>query len=160
MYLFKSRVLGLEADTPVTEESEKPWLVSYGILAWIYRVFITFVIAIFLAGKYFVLGVALAIWSMALLFVVPVYRGIRFLIIDESIKGIRMKPTKRLAAIAATIAFVVAIIPFSLYTNAEGIVWVPDQAQIYSEVDGFVTCLLYTSPSPRDRTRSRMPSSA
>ena len=26
--------------------------------------------------------------------------------------------------------------------------------------DQFVTCLLYTSPSPRDRTRSRMPSSA
>ena len=25
---------------------------------------------------------------------------------------------------------------------------------------GCVTCLLYTSPSPRDRTRSRMPSSA
>ena len=25
---------------------------------------------------------------------------------------------------------------------------------------GFNTCLLYTSPSPRDRTRSRMPSSA
>ena len=24
----------------------------------------------------------------------------------------------------------------------------------------FSTCLLYTSPSPRDRTRSRMPSSA
>ena len=27
-------------------------------------------------------------------------------------------------------------------------------------VAGFKTCLLYTSPSPRDRTRSRMPSSA
>ena len=26
--------------------------------------------------------------------------------------------------------------------------------------DGKFTCLLYTSPSPRDRTRSRMPSSA
>ena len=25
---------------------------------------------------------------------------------------------------------------------------------------GFHVCLLYTSPSPRDRTRSRMPSSA
>ena len=24
----------------------------------------------------------------------------------------------------------------------------------------YLTCLLYTSPSPRDRTRSRMPSSA
>ena len=26
--------------------------------------------------------------------------------------------------------------------------------------DAFIACLLYTSPSPRDRTRSRMPSSA
>ena len=28
------------------------------------------------------------------------------------------------------------------------------------EGEGFEVCLLYTSPSPRDRTRSRMPSSA
>ena len=28
------------------------------------------------------------------------------------------------------------------------------------EEDNRVSCLLYTSPSPRDRTRSRMPSSA
>ena len=27
-------------------------------------------------------------------------------------------------------------------------------------LNGYRTCLLYTSPSPRDRTRSRMPSSA
>ena len=27
-------------------------------------------------------------------------------------------------------------------------------------IDSIPTCLLYTSPSPRDRTRSRMPSSA
>ena len=27
-------------------------------------------------------------------------------------------------------------------------------------VNSYITCLLYTSPSPRDRTRSRMPSSA
>ena len=28
------------------------------------------------------------------------------------------------------------------------------------DVIKFISCLLYTSPSPRDRTRSRMPSSA
>ena len=28
------------------------------------------------------------------------------------------------------------------------------------EIEGYEACLLYTSPSPRDRTRSRMPSSA
>ena len=33
---------------------------------------------------------------------------------------------------------------------------------IYEAIEGYlsVDCLLYTSPSPRDRTRSRMPSSA
>lgn len=144
LYLLKRYVLGLEAHSPVTEESEKPWLASYGVLAWLYRVFITFVIAIFLAGKYFVLGVALALWSLTLLFVVPIYRGIRFLLTDKSIAGIRMKPIGRTAAIAASIAVVVSLIPFSLYTNAEGIVWVPDQAQIYSEVDGFVTDITAT----------------
>ena len=30
----------------------------------------------------------------------------------------------------------------------------------FEEVCDFIICLLYTSPSPRDRTRSRMPSSA
>ena len=31
---------------------------------------------------------------------------------------------------------------------------------VLSGKDGYEVCLLYTSPSPRDRTRSRMPSSA
>ena len=35
-----------------------------------------------------------------------------------------------------------------------------DVLVLLSDVDGLYTCLLYTSPSPRDRTRSRMPSSA
>ena len=30
----------------------------------------------------------------------------------------------------------------------------------YVDIEGVYSCLLYTSPSPRDRTRSRMPSSA
>ena len=31
---------------------------------------------------------------------------------------------------------------------------------IIGDLDSIDSCLLYTSPSPRDRTRSRMPSSA
>ena len=40
----------------------------------------------------------------------------------------------------------------------------PDLEKIESDelkiIDEYLPCLLYTSPSPRDRTRSRMPSSA
>ena len=34
------------------------------------------------------------------------------------------------------------------------------QDRLYGGTHSFATCLLYTSPSPRDRTRYRMPSSA
>ena len=44
----------------------------------------------------------------------------------------------------------------SASTNPDGI---PDYLDLDSDND-FIPCLLYTSPSPRDRTRSRMPSSA
>ena len=35
-----------------------------------------------------------------------------------------------------------------------------EMLRVWLEEDYIVICLLYTSPSPRDRTRSRMPSSA
>ena len=35
-----------------------------------------------------------------------------------------------------------------------------DKLEVYTDTDWAGCCLLYTSPSPRDRTRSRMPSSA
>ena len=37
---------------------------------------------------------------------------------------------------------------------------VPEILEQLAELDVHSICLLYTSPSPRDRTRSRMPSSA
>ena len=37
---------------------------------------------------------------------------------------------------------------------------VKEETKSDSELEDYSNCLLYTSPSPRDRTRSRMPSSA
>ena len=36
----------------------------------------------------------------------------------------------------------------------------PTSGQVVRQGEPRIACLLYTSPSPRDRTRSRMPSSA
>ena len=41
----------------------------------------------------------------------------------------------------------------------EGILELGESTEIFSDIPEYI-CLLYTSPSPRDRTRSRMPSSA
>ena len=41
-----------------------------------------------------------------------------------------------------------------------GVFWREPYTLPYHPFQSYFTCLLYTSPSPRDRTRSRMPSSA
>ena len=49
-----------------------------------------------------------------------------------------------------------------LHGNKEVGQWYEAMQEIlpYYEINTVNSCLLYTSPSPRDRTRSRMPSSA
>ena len=49
-------------------------------------------------------------------------------------------------------------VAFMLYST--DVVTIHDDDSVTLRHGGHKTCLLYTSPSPRDRTRSRMPSSA
>ena len=46
---------------------------------------------------------------------------------------------------------------FSKFATLDTVLREKDRVEIYRPLEA---CLLYTSPSPRDRTRSRMPSSA
>ena len=46
------------------------------------------------------------------------------------------------------------------FAGAQRYIVHPTGDELWRDIEHFITCLLYTSPSPRDRTRSRMPSSA
>lgn len=139
LFLLRTYLLGqTDLASPVTDISERKWLSAYGILALLYRIFITFVIAIFLASKYLVLGVILAIWALVMMFVIPAYKACKFLFFDPSLASDRKQILTRAGACAGAIAAVVFLLPFTLHTNAEGIVWVPDQAQIFAKTDGFI----------------------
>ena len=58
----------------------------------------------------------------------------------------------------------VVVLAGDLQRPAQGMAWARQFSQPTLYVAGnhefYGSCLLYTSPSPRDRTRSRMPSSA
>ena len=62
-------------------------------------------------------------------------------------------------AIAITVLMLIAEVSF-MVALTDAIVEPLANAIWYFVLDKIWTCLLYTSPSPRDRTRSRMPSSA
>ncbi|MFZ1909057.1 MAG: hypothetical protein WAU52_08270, partial [Burkholderiales bacterium] len=77
-YLIERYALGVEdAEAPEASRAEKAWFVFYGLAASIYRVLVTVVIALFIAGRFFVVGVLLAGWALVAMAVIPVARGIR-----------------------------------------------------------------------------------
>ena len=47
-----------------------------------------------------------------------------------------------------------------IFTSDNGCSRKPAKTEQLEQLGHYPSCLLYTSPSPRDRTRSRMPSSA
>ena len=87
---------------------------------------------------------------------------------------IRMAPAQRIVFLSLTAATAVLIFMFFRQQKKGLFIWILDtlkKLRIRSkymegkrgrlvETDVIIACLLYTSPSPRDRTRSRMPSSA
>src|SRR6185295_11718953 len=63
-YLFQRYVLGVrDSENPAHTTGERVWMAVYGIASFFYRVFITFVIILFIAGRFFFIGVLLAIWA-------------------------------------------------------------------------------------------------
>lgn len=140
LYQIKTRILGhQDAVSPVTAEGEHWWFIGYGVLAWLYRMVIMVVISIFLASKYFAAGVVLALWSFILMIVLPLYRGIKYLASNPELEGIRKPAIRNVAVGTAVVLAVISLLPFSLHSNAQGIVWVPEQAHLFAESDGFVT---------------------
>ena len=69
---------------------------------------------------------------------------------------------------AAGALFLLAVAGYALLVHASSQYWTQIDTAVYRDSGIAVrnqpamlyACLLYTSPSPRDRTRSRMPSSA
>ncbi|MEM7251781.1 MAG: HlyD family efflux transporter periplasmic adaptor subunit [Pseudomonadota bacterium] len=137
-YLF--RVDDLKS--PATGRGESGWLVIYGVASFVYRTFILLVIALFIAGKYFFIGVALAVWALLMQFVVPSAKALAYLFTNHQLRGNRVRATIVTLLLCASIGALLFYVPAPHWTRAEGIVWVPDQAQVRAGADGNVLAIL------------------
>lgn len=140
-YLFKRYALDMpDLRNPVSAVGEPKWLITYGICARMYRVFISFFIAFWVASKFLVVGTLLAIWALMGQIVYPLVRTV-WNFIPQVIEVNRVN--RLIGFIAATSTAVVALIftPISFSTYGEGVVNLPEQAYIRAQTDGVVTRL-------------------
>ncbi|MES2944036.1 MAG: peptidase M50, partial [Pseudomonadota bacterium] len=79
LHWWNRHVFGVrDQDDPHESPSERRWLLSYTLISWCYRVFITLSIALFIAEEFFFFGVLLALWSIVSMIGLPVFKGMRY----------------------------------------------------------------------------------
>jgi putative peptide zinc metalloprotease protein len=148
-YLLETHLFGLSnVRDPVSAPGEAAWFVAYGIAAFVYRVLIVFAIAFFLAGQFFVLGVLLALLSLSMQIVAPVVRQIANVLSSPRFGERRGRVVATSFVTVLGLAAALLLLPVPLRTTAQGVVWLPERAQVRAGTDAFVTQILVESNTP------------
>ncbi|WP_226578060.1 peptidase M50 [Acuticoccus sediminis] len=142
-YWVQTRILGAkDVRNPATAPGEAGWFVFYAVAAFLYRLMIFSAVILFVATKFFVVGVVMALWALTLMFVVPVVKWLGFLFTSPVLNRTRGRALARLGAVVAVVAFVLLAIPLPFATMAEGVVTTPSEGRLVAEVDGTVAEVL------------------
>ena len=136
-----------ELRSPQASPGEQRWFVGYTIASIVYRLFITFAIVLFIAGKYFVIGVLLALWAGFSSVVLPVGKGLVHLARGRSLRRRRQRAWAVTGVVATVLAIAIFVIPVPIWTRTEGVLWVPERSVVRAGTDGFLRQLVVTPGS-------------
>jgi putative peptide zinc metalloprotease protein len=132
------------ADTriPGGVTGELKWLVLYAPAAFMYRMSVQFGIALFLAGRFFFIGVILALWTVVTGVVIPIFKSLQYVSTSRTLQKQRARAVGLTGGLAAAVIIFLTVVPFPLHTVSEGVVWLPDNTILRAGTDGFVRWLL------------------
>ena len=142
-YLIQRRLFGMEqARSPVSAPGEAGWFLAYGVAAFVYRLFIMVAIVLFVAGQFFIVGVLLAVWACLLMYVLPLLKGLRFVLTSPALAQNRSRAVAACLAVVGAAAAVLFALPLPYKTVAEGVVWVPGEGVVHANSEGTVVEIL------------------
>ncbi|MFC1896582.1 hypothetical protein ACFL0Q_08000, partial [Thermodesulfobacteriota bacterium] len=151
LYLIQRYILGLkEAEPPLSEKGEHFWFVVYTVSSTAYRMFIYVAIILFVASKFFFIGVLFACWGLANMFMIPVYKALKFLTTSPRLSKNRSRAMLASGLLVAAIVVMITLVPVPLSTLTEGVIWVPEKSFVRAGADGFVEKII-SEPGSRVR---------
>ena len=138
-YLVQRYVFGLrEAESPASAPGEPGWFVCYGIAAGIYRLVILVSIVFYIAGKFLLIGVVLAAWCVSMQLLLPLVKQLWFVASNPVLSGHRLRAVGLMGFLFGTLGAAILLVPLPIWTYSEGVVWLPEDAHVRAEADGFV----------------------
>jgi putative peptide zinc metalloprotease protein len=142
-YLLQRYLFGLEdADSPAQSDWERGWFFFYGISAFFYRLFVLFMIMLFVAERYPLVGQAIALWALVGMVILPLLRQIVFLFTSERLAKRRKRVLVVTPSIIGTLLLILFVVPVPYATHAEGIVLPPEGSEVRVGAQGELVELL------------------
>jgi putative peptide zinc metalloprotease protein len=146
-YLFGNK----EAEIPQASSSERTWFVTFGILSFIYRIFVVTAILLFIATKFFGLGLLLAAAATIVWFITPLYKGASFLFANPRLRPVRARALTVTVILIVLFVGFLGFVPMPYRTGAEGVIWIPEESLVRAGADGFIESLLSSPDSHVDK---------
>ena len=141
-YLLERYALGVrETEPPDASRGEKAWLLFYGFAAAAYRILVTIVIAMFIAGRFFIIGVVLALWGVVAMGVFPVIRGVTHLAASPRLRRRRQRALSITLGAALACGGFLLFVPMPYHSYAEGVLWLPEEDVVRAGANGFLRIL-------------------
>lgn len=142
-YLLKRYLFGARrAKSPAQTRGERVWMFFYGIASFFYRIFITFVIVIFIANWFFLVGVLLALWAVVTQIIIPAGKSIGSLFRSPELERHKGRALLMTALLSILLGGLIFLVPAPSWTRAEGVVWLPEETQVRAGAEGFIVELL------------------
>lgn len=142
-YLVQYYLLDVEtADNPASARGEHRWLFAYALAAFCYRVFLSLAIALIVASQLFFVGVLLAFFTLFHTFVLPLFKGAKFIATSPRLTRNRGRAVAMAAMTTAVALILLLVVPLPYRTISEGVVWMPEGAEVRAGSAGVVAEVL------------------
>ena len=147
-YLCQKNLFGVKGlSSPASAPGEPVWFVIYSISSFVYRISLLWVIILYITDSFFIIGVILAVWMVVRQILLPITKGLLFVYNSPTLQKQRARAIAGLTGILGSFFIIVYMVPIPAYTRSEGVLWMPEEAQLRAEVDGFAGPLLLALPN-------------
>ena len=137
--IFKKLVLGPSSVVPLSlADGEGKWLFSYAPLSFMLTISLMSYAVLWLGTHSFVVGVIGALFILFGLILKPLYDVIQNIVSSAPAGSKRARATMLIATGLGVILVVFLWVPVPFTTNAQGVIWIPDEARIRPETEGFI----------------------
>jgi len=143
-YLFGYK----DSHSPTESFKEAGWLTIFGILAGIYRVVVFTGIILFVADKFLLAGMLMALICVVSWGVMPVFKLIKYLLSSPRLSRTRWRAVAVCACFLASLTALLAVVPFPNRFRAPGVLEAVHHAQIVNDAPGYLKTVRIASGRP------------